>query len=110
MAECVPALIGATPEGKKGLLGFQVGVREKRPELALPSRGAHALARRFATQGCELGHRGAGGRHAVSGTSLATGRPRRVMVTSSPRLTGSGPGFATRLDSQGFQTSVVPTL
>ena len=28
MAECVLALIGATPEGKKGLLGFQVGVRE----------------------------------------------------------------------------------
>ncbi len=25
MAECVLVLIGATPEGKKGLLGFQVG-------------------------------------------------------------------------------------
>ena len=27
-AECVLVLIGATPEGKKELLGFQVGVRE----------------------------------------------------------------------------------
>src|SRR3712207_5602483 len=27
-AECMPVLIGATPEGKKELLGFQVGVRE----------------------------------------------------------------------------------
>jgi putative transposase len=27
-AECMPVLIGATPEGKKELVGFQVGVRE----------------------------------------------------------------------------------
>jgi len=27
-AECMLVLIGATPEGKKELLGFQVGVRE----------------------------------------------------------------------------------
>jgi hypothetical protein len=27
-AECMPVLIGATPDGKKELLGFQVGVRE----------------------------------------------------------------------------------
>ena len=27
-AECLPVLIGATPEGRKELLGFQVGVRE----------------------------------------------------------------------------------
>ena len=26
--ECMRVLIGATPEGKKELLGFQVGVRE----------------------------------------------------------------------------------
>ena len=27
-AECMPVIIGATPEGKKELLGFQVGIRE----------------------------------------------------------------------------------
>ena len=29
-AECMLVLIGATPEGKKELLGFQVGLRESR--------------------------------------------------------------------------------
>ncbi len=27
-AECMPVVIGATPEGKKELIGFQVGLRE----------------------------------------------------------------------------------
>ncbi len=27
-AECILVIIGATPEGKKELLGFQVGIRE----------------------------------------------------------------------------------
>jgi transposase-like protein len=27
-AECMLVLIGATPEGKKELVGFQIGVRE----------------------------------------------------------------------------------
>jgi putative transposase len=27
-AECLPVIIGATPEGKKELIGFQVGLRE----------------------------------------------------------------------------------
>jgi putative transposase len=30
-AECILVLIGATPEGKKELLGFQVGIRERAP-------------------------------------------------------------------------------
>ena len=29
-AECMLVLIGATPEGKKELLGFQVGIRKAR--------------------------------------------------------------------------------
>ena len=33
-AECMLVIIGATPEGKKELLGFQVGTRERCPELA----------------------------------------------------------------------------
>jgi len=32
-SECMLVLIGATPEGRKELIGFQVGVR-KRAELA----------------------------------------------------------------------------
>ena len=41
-AECMLVLIGATPEGKKELLGFQVGVtrsaRAARRRAAAPSR------------------------------------------------------------------------
>jgi putative transposase len=33
IAECMLVVIGATPEGKKELVGFQVGTRES-PELA----------------------------------------------------------------------------
>ena len=42
-AECMLVLIGATPEGKKELLGFQVGMREERQswrELRSTSRRA----------------------------------------------------------------------
>jgi transposase-like protein len=33
-SECMLVLIGATPKGKKELIGFQVGVRESAQELA----------------------------------------------------------------------------
>ena len=51
--ECMPVLIGATPEGKKELVGFQVGVRESaqswRELLAgLKARGL-AIAPQLAT-------------------------------------------------------------
>src|SRR5271166_1195939 len=44
-AECMLVLIGATPEGKKELLGFQVGVRESAQswrELLVPADGVQA--------------------------------------------------------------------
>ena len=45
-AECMPVLIGATPEGKKELVGFQTGVRESAQELArAPHRHQAAWAR-----------------------------------------------------------------
>jgi hypothetical protein len=31
--ECMLVLIGATPEGKKELIGFQVGVRDRLPPV-----------------------------------------------------------------------------
>jgi transposase-like protein len=39
-------LIGATPEGKKELVGFQTGVREVRPVRAAASAWAASHARR----------------------------------------------------------------
>ncbi len=33
-AECMLVLIGATPEDRKELVGFQTGARESAPELA----------------------------------------------------------------------------
>ena len=39
-AECTLVLIGATPEGKKELLGFQVGVRESAQHRAHGAMGA----------------------------------------------------------------------
>src|SRR5512135_3242867 len=38
-AECMLVLIGATPEGKKELVGFQTGVREIAPDLAVGDGG-----------------------------------------------------------------------
>ena len=58
-AECMLVLIGATPEGKKELLGFQVGMREERAKLAellvdLKARGL-AVAPELATGDGALG-------------------------------------------------------
>ena len=58
-AECMPVLIGATPEGKKELVGFQVGMRESaqswRELLAgLKARGL-AIAPELATGDGALG-------------------------------------------------------
>jgi transposase-like protein len=58
-AECVPVLIGATPEGKKELLGFQVGVRESAQSwrellVSLKARGL-AIAPELATGDGALG-------------------------------------------------------
>ena len=47
-AECMLVLLGATPEGKKELIGFQTGVRGKRAKL-------EGAARRF--EGARLGRR-----------------------------------------------------
>ena len=45
-AECMLVLIGATPEGRKELVGFQVGSPGERPELARAAgRGEAARAR-----------------------------------------------------------------
>ncbi len=43
-AECMLVILGATPEGKKELVGFQVGIRESAPELARAA-GRHQGAR-----------------------------------------------------------------
>ena len=44
-AECIPVILGATPEGKTELIGFQVGVRESaqswREPVAFGHRGRH---------------------------------------------------------------------
>ena len=58
-AECMPVLIGATPEGKKELLGFQVGVRESAQSwrellVDLKARGL-AIAPELATGDGALG-------------------------------------------------------
>jgi transposase-like protein len=58
-AECVLVLIGATPEGKKELLGFQVGVRESAQSwrellISLKARGL-AIAPALATGDGALG-------------------------------------------------------
>ena len=58
-AECVLVLIGATPEGKKELLGFQVGVRESAQSwrellVSLKARGL-AIAPELATGDGALG-------------------------------------------------------
>ena len=58
-AECVLVLIGATPEGKKELLGFQVGVRESAQSwrellVGLKARGL-AIAPELATGDGALG-------------------------------------------------------
>jgi putative transposase len=34
-AECIPVVIGATPEGRKELVGFHVGTREWSAPLSL---------------------------------------------------------------------------
>src|ERR687885_303824 len=58
-AECMPVLIGATPEGKKELVGFQVGVRESAQSwhellAGLQARGL-AIAPQLATGDGSLG-------------------------------------------------------
>src|SRR5215212_2798047 len=58
-AECMPVLIGATPEGKKELVGFQVGVRESAQSwrellVDLKARGL-AIAPELATGDGALG-------------------------------------------------------
>ncbi len=58
-AECMLVLIGATPEGKKELLGFQVGVRESAQSwrellISLKARGL-AIAPELATGDGALG-------------------------------------------------------
>src|SRR4051812_29841892 len=58
-AECMLVVIGATPEGKKELLGFQVGVRESAQSwrellIELKARGL-AIAPEFATGDGALG-------------------------------------------------------
>ena len=58
-AECMPVLIGATPEGRKELVGFQVGVRESAQSwrellVGLKARGL-AIAPELATGDGALG-------------------------------------------------------
>jgi transposase-like protein len=58
-AECMLALIGATPEGKKELVGFQVGLRESAQSwrellVGLKARGL-AIAPELATGDGALG-------------------------------------------------------
>src|SRR5512132_3376123 len=50
-AECMLVLIGATPEGKKELVGFQTGVRERAELAGAPRRRQAAWARNRAGPG-----------------------------------------------------------
>src|SRR4051794_21116902 len=60
-AECMLVLIGATHEGKKELVGFQVGVRESVPGFARASRGSRERPKLARTAGrgeaARAGHR-----------------------------------------------------
>ena len=53
-AECMPVLIGATPEGKKGLLGFQVGEAGQRFRQAQLGGMAGGGVRESAQSWCEI--------------------------------------------------------
>jgi putative transposase len=60
-AECILVLIGATPEGKKELVGFQVGMRESAQSW-----------RELLVEGARIGHRARTG-HRRRGTRLLEG-------------------------------------
>src|SRR5271166_4226684 len=90
-AECMLVLIGATPEGKKELLGFQVGVRESAQSwrellVDLKARGL-AIAAELATGDGALGFWwapaiGTAGRQQPGGTRTTGPRPTWSTATS----------------------------
>ena len=92
-AECMLVLIGATPEGKKELIGFQVGVRESaqsRRELLvdLKSRGL-TIAPELATGDGALGFWKA--LDAVSPTTRHQRGTVHTIRTNRVVLSGTGP-------------------
>lgn len=84
-AECMLVLIGATPEGKKDLIGFQTGLRESaQPPGSDP--GVEGIARRF--EGARFG-RSAGSRcrsqvYAGCASLPAMARPASGKLSTRP--------------------------
>lgn len=75
-AECMPAILGATPEGRKGPLGFHVGIREsargwRESPIGIKARGL-AIA-----PGVAVGDGAPGFRRAVDGLFPGARHQRR---------------------------------
>ena len=115
--ECMLVLIGATPEGKKELIGFQVGVRESAQSwreflVEVKSRGLTIAPEIAAVTGARLleGARRGLSRHAASAVLGAQDRQRLEQSQplgadqheegSARNLFGAEPGFG-----QGRSTS-----